>query len=314
MIRRNSILRYFRRLLPGLVLLALSGWLTNCTVQQKVLTINKIAVYESLGGVGNNAGRQLREAGVGRIYLVNGHFVHDKSKLKFAPDKLSAWVDKYLPDPQSAVTVVLDWEGPRMDQIFAGPQVQGEYEEAKRELLSAYALVKKMRPNTKVGFYGFPERNYWNRDEAWRSRNTAMADFLGQVDAIFPSIYDFYRTNDRNRGEELGYVRENTEEALRLGTALNKPVFPFIWHRYHDSNKKFRRQLIPEAEFREHVGTIARSTYEGSKVDGIVWWSSEQYFYNIAKKNASGPKGPIDEVVGQPTLLYFESLQRALRE
>lgn len=285
--------------------------LLSC-IQGKVLEINDVKVYASLGGTGRAVADSLRKAQIGRIVLVNGNYIHSKDGLYLEANKLTERIIALIPDPKGKDIVVLDWEGKRMKQLLNGAVTKGaDYRKAKEQLLSAYRLVKRIRPQTTVGFYGFPERNYWKRDASWRERNIGIKDLLKEVDAIFPSIYDFYQINDRNRDTELAYARENTEEAISLGAALGKPVYPFVWHRYHDSNKKVGKQLIPTAEFEEHLRTIATTKVGGKKIDGLIWWSSERYFFNISDavdKSADS----FDRINSPETLNYFNTLKKAL--
>lgn len=315
LVKNSRVMKMSSRGWRSTTTLLYSLLLVGCAGSQNTLRINDVAVYQNLGGVGDTAQRRFEEAGLGRVYVIyQQHFVTPDG-LVLDEARLRERISKIIPDEKSKDIIVLDWEGDRMKQLLRGATTRSQqYEEAKVNFVRAYRTVKSMRPNTTVGFYGFPERNYWKRNEEWRTRNDSLMDFLKATDALFPSIYDFYRTTDKNREQELAYARENTQEALRMGAALGIPVYPFVWHRYHESNKELKRQLIPEAEFQEHVNAVVNTTWEGRKVEGIVWWSSEQYFYNLTKKRAGGDKVTFEEVVTRPTLLYFETLQRALRE
>ena len=82
------------------------------------------------------------------------------------------------------------------------------------------------------------------------------------VDALTPSLYDFYAGN-----ESEGYVAETIAEARRL--AGGRPVYPFVWPCYHNSNPTVGGQTIPLDEWRQHVRWILR------QADGCVLWGAD---------------------------------------
>ncbi|MBC6994163.1 hypothetical protein QWY85_18615 [Neolewinella lacunae] len=303
--------RYKRQILVASSIIFLLV-LCSCTTPRKVLRVNGVEVYQSLGGVGQAAQDTFSSLGVGEILLVNGKHVHTQDGLFLDSVGLAVHIVEQLPNKKSRAMVVLDWEGERMQQIFEGAMGQTtDYWQAKEQMMRAYHLVKKLRPKTTVGFYGFPARDYWNRNDDWRARNLALAPFLREVDAIFPSLYDFYPTTDKNREMELGYVKDNVTEALRLGSQLKKPVFPFVWHRYHDSNKEVGRTLIPPGEFGELLRTTVTTKWAGHKIDGLIWWSSERYFYNLEKKR-EGSTEDFERLNSPVTQAYLRTLLNAL--
>lgn len=88
------------------------------------------------------------------------------------------------------------------------------------------------------------------------------AGLIGAVDALTPSLYDFYEGDDTE-----GYVHEMIAEARRL--ANGRPVYPFIWPVYHNSNAKVGGQTIPLDEWRAHVRRVLR------QADGCVLWGAD---------------------------------------
>jgi hypothetical protein len=242
-----------------------------------------IELYHSLGGFGPEVATVFKEANFKRVILINQRRIVNKNDAWLMdPEILKANVLRAIPDPESKAYVVLNWEGPAYLAIQKGPKAEG-YERASQQFIAAYKLVKSLRPGTKVGYYGFPIRKYFKRNEAWRTKNRSLDRFLSSFDVLYPSLYDFYDSSTYRGKKDLNYVRENTEEFIQAGLRLNKPVMPFVWHRYHTSNKKRSLDLIPINEFTAHVGAAAGARVEDKKIDGLVWWSSE--FSNFAKAN-----------------------------
>ena len=89
----------------------------------------------------------------------------------------------------------------------------------------------------------------------------AKNDFAPHVDAIFPSLYTFYE--DQNGWET--YARETLQAARQF----NKPVYAFIWPKYHPSNKTLKGQYIPRECWRLELNTCRKYC------DGVVIWNHE---------------------------------------
>src|SRR5204863_325583 len=80
--------------------------------------------------------------------------------------------------------------------------------------------------------------------------------------------------------DDHAYVKESV--ALALEMASGKPVYPYMWPRFHNSNHVLGYHLIPEAEFKSHVAMIFKATYNGARAAGVVWWGADQYYYWMA--------------------------------
>lgn len=148
-------------------------------------------------------------------------------------------------------------------------------------------LVHDNYPDVKVGWYAMvPMRDYWTpyqylytletlatnpnqpwyqgnlpkfkaNYEAWQACNAYLRPIADKVDYIFPSLYTFYE--DRH-GWEI-YAKANMAEARKYG----KPVYPFIWMKYHDSSK-LAGQDVPADYWRMQLDIIK------ANADGIVIW------------------------------------------
>jgi hypothetical protein len=287
-----------------------------CMVTKKsVRKINGIEVYECLNGTGEKARNLMSEIGIGQMLLLGENLIFDSQLKELRKSDIKSTLDEKVPSHNYNGIIVLDWEGEKMSDILEGAaDGTGKFISASEMFIQAYDYVKLLRPRATVGFYGFPARNYWNRNEEWEKQNQKIGLFLSQFDAIFPSVYDFYETTDANREQELSYVRENVAAALEVGARYKLPVYPFVWHRYHDSNKEVGLNLIPLDEFREHVREVSSTVFNGEKVKGIIWWSAERYFYNIRKtnqvKSASDFTRQTDDILPG----YLNTLLEAIKE
>lgn len=126
---------------------------------------------------------------------------------------------------------------------------------------------KSVNSTSQVGFYGtMPVRDYWralqgdgsDEYEAWQAENAALAPLADDVDIIFPSLYTFY---DDLEGWRI-YAEENLSEARIYG----KPVVPFLWPEYHNSNDTLKGQNIPMAFWTVQLQTVELYA------DSVVLW------------------------------------------
>ena len=130
-------------------------------------------------------------------------------------------------------------------------------------------IFKKYNSETKVGYYGvLPIRDYWRaskkkgviKHQEWVDENIKLKQLADVVDAIFPSVYTFYQ--DKRGWEDFA---SNQIEMARI-IAPGKPVIPFVWPDYHDSNKTFAHRYIGDEYWRFQLDTIL------SHADGVVIW------------------------------------------
>jgi len=144
-------------------------------------------------------------------------------------------------------------------------------------------MAKALRPNVKWGFYAIPFTTYYKR-ETIKNNIAKIEQLLLQCDVFFPSLYTPYKEGTISKGDNEAFATDNVLAALVAAKRMNKPVLPFVWHRYHVSNKAIGLQLIPNDEFKRYLNTILSVNYNGYKVAGLVWWGSDTYFYNIKSK------------------------------
>ena len=137
------------------------------------------------------------------------------------------------------------------------------------QMIELLRRIRRAGLKVPVGYYGvMPNRDYWrairgdysNGYRAWQRENDRFQDLASEVDAIFPSLYAFYDDVDKWRV----YAIENIREAKRLGQG--KPVYPFLWPEFHDSNKKLAGQFVPKEFWKAELDTVAEHA------DGLVIW------------------------------------------
>lgn len=196
-------------------------------------------------------------------------------------NKLNETINKRFPNINESAFLVLDWEGKTYDNLFN----KQNYKSALSQFISAIDIIKKKRPNIKVGYYGFPSREFWNADDTWRTKNHLLAPLYKKMDFIANSIYMFYTDAEIKSSLNTKYIEENMQLALTIGKMYNKPVFPVIWHRYHPSNKKFGLMKIPFVAFENYIYEVLNASVNGKKISGIFWWQADIYYRKVEKSN-----------------------------
>eukprot|EP00036_Acanthoecidae_sp_10tr_P001978 CAMPEP_0182945296 /NCGR_PEP_ID=MMETSP0105_2-20130417/55349_1 /TAXON_ID=81532 ORGANISM="Acanthoeca-like sp., Strain 10tr" /NCGR_SAMPLE_ID=MMETSP0105_2 /ASSEMBLY_ACC=CAM_ASM_000205 /LENGTH=298 /DNA_ID=CAMNT_0025085311 /DNA_START=55 /DNA_END=951 /DNA_ORIENTATION=- len=129
--------------------------------------------------------------------------------------------------------------------------------EAKRQfetaalalLIDTAKAVRTLRPSIRIGFYSFPARVYWqgynsSMGPVLRARNERLLPLYCVVDALFPSVYQFYNSENSSsiKAANTAYTFGVVAEAVRLaklvpsacGKAMAPSVLAYTWHRYHD--------------------------------------------------------------------------------
>ncbi|HWB19777.1 MAG TPA: hypothetical protein VG711_05715 [Phycisphaerales bacterium] len=189
--------------------------------------------------------------------------------------KLTGEVNSFVPDVHYKGLIVLDWEGAAYQNLIANPGSQMQ-KSTMAEYIKATQFVRQMRPQAKVSVYGVPPARYWNRDESWVALAESVKPLIQQLDCLCPSIYDFYANaqNDDFAEANKAYAKDNARLALQM--AEGRPVYPFVWPRYHDSNQSWGMRLIPRSEFKALVTAMAQAEVDGRYINGVVWWGDDK--------------------------------------
>ena len=138
------------------------------------------------------------------------------------------------------------------------------------KLMRVADIFREERTELSFGYYSvLPIRDYWTpvggdaaKIQEWHAANAGLLGLAEHLDAVFPSLYTFYEDRD---GWET-YARANISEARKYG----KPVYPFLWFEYHDSNQNLKGTTIPSEYWRLQLDLCKELA------DGIVIWGGWQ--------------------------------------
>ena len=188
-------------------------------------------------------------------------------------------VNSKIPKVGNSGYAVLDWEGEK-EMALNQQKDPNEFLKAKNDFINAIKMAKKLRPNMKWSFYGFPTTNFWSPDVKWENRNNRLHDLFVQMDFFAPSLYLFYPPMQLSSVMTKNYLRKNLAFSFRLSKKYKKEVIPFIWHRYHPSNDKYGLKQVYENDFRHYVETLFHYSSDGINVQRVIWWNAENFYYN----------------------------------
>jgi hypothetical protein len=159
-----------------------------------------------------------------------------------------------------------------------------------KKLTDVLKAAQAELPDTKIGIYSMvPSRDYFRAvgdrgPEAftqWQSENTRLTPLAQQADALFPSVYTFKKESpDR----WTRYAHANVLEAKRL--APQKPIYPFIWNRYHKSKEPIEAAFL-QAQF--------DALFQMEEATGAVVWLGSKEPWDTSSTWIVALKGFLDE-------------------
>jgi hypothetical protein len=127
-------------------------------------------------------------------------------------------------------------------------------------------IARQVTPELRFGFYGVvPTAPYWpillNKTDqlaTWHNITRRSRVIAEKVDYLFPSLYTAY---DDPKGWEI-----SARAVLKEARQYDKPVYPFLWPEFHDSNPKLKFQPIPREFWRRQLEVCRECA------DGLVLW------------------------------------------
>jgi hypothetical protein len=250
-----------------------------------------------------------------------GNFPHDGPQISDNPAYMASHLAKVrrdvaaqVPDANFSGYAVIDYEGwvaswnsrfmldrnkqlweayllrdkPQVLRGLSGAARQAQlvltYNAAARDFFVATINeCKRLRPNAKWGYYGYPLHEYYVNDRAfkdrWKAVNQELSWLYDVSDVLYPHAYSFFvtvegRQPDRARRENAPSeneqaILENVAESVRL--AAGKPVRVFVWPRYHDSTGPAAWRLVNEVNL-QHMLQLPKL----AGAQGIMFWDCIQ--------------------------------------
>lgn len=242
--------------------------------QSKHFNKNGPKLYLCMGDLGPVVDSFMKANDIHEVKSVNGSKIDPGDIMIINAEVLKAEIERLYPDPSTKGMCILDWEGKAINLMYKTLPDDPKYVNGLKKCIQAVKIAKELRPNVKWSIYGMPFRNYWDMDSAWQKRCLGLVPLLKECDFIAPSIYNPYPDSVSKEHEKM-YVHGNIQMALKIGSIVNRPVCPLIWHRLPNFD------LIPKNEFLNHIKNILDESYNGVKIDALIWFGSDIYGYNV---------------------------------
>jgi hypothetical protein len=253
---------------------------SQCVSGQKKLALegNNRQLYLCMSGTGTAANTSGGTNDIGTVQLIGGGDISSGNTLNINTLTLTKAIRKAFPDSLMQGIGVLDWEGKELGILRRLPATDPSFKTALSKMMTLLDIAQQLRPNVSWGFYGLPVREFWKRNSDWRESGDRIMPLLQKQDILFPSVYLLYSSAAVTTLTASDYTKDNVRQAIRLGAKVNKPVLPFVYHRYPDFS------LVPLDVFRKQAEDILSQEVAGKKVAGIVWWGADNYYYRTKNK------------------------------
>lgn len=204
--------------------------------------------------------------------IVNGRNenggIPQRTNLAAHLEKAKRDIEAAIPDANFSGLAVIDYEAwtpiwSRTGEVYRAasreytrqrnPTLSGDAleQKAKQEFYDAGTAVmvetirlgKRLRPNAKWGFYGYPDQ--------WRPQDMLEIPWMWEeCGAAYPAMYNLkygVKTGEAGVGQIKHADFENDLKVM-IDTSHsltgNKPVYGFIWMRYHEVNRTYGLQML----------------------------------------------------------------------
>ena len=194
---------------------------------------------------------------------------HDNNLTEEDKANFAIWLDEYVPADYDG-PLCLDLEGQWWGMLDTTNQAV--MDTVINVYLEHLEVAKSLRPNAKIGFWGFPKKTHTNPNI-----QTASVDrLLSACTAIFPDVYEWNPGNNDSARLQL-----HVERAMEMVHGQT-PVYAQTSPRYKTSSTS-PRYLHDQAEFmRDQVHSSLNAVWTDAygkehRIQGIALWDAYTY-------------------------------------
>jgi len=216
------------------------------------------------------------------FYIIYQDYIIDKH-LNLDKEKLQKEISRQIPNSNMSGYAALDIEAESILIMLKEKKVSiSEYNRILNNHINIIRYAKSLRPNIKWTFYGYNLTSYpYVTFEHENNVTVGTYPLLKELDFLAPSMYLQDKKTSLKLDRIKTFVSSNLSLSLKLGEKFNKPVYPFVWNRYH--NAESENTLIDPIDFQWYVNNILNFSFNKRKVDGIVFWNAETYTFETNK-------------------------------
>ncbi|WP_433863471.1 hypothetical protein [Sphingobacterium thalpophilum] len=218
-----------------------------------------------------------------KVFIAYGYTIDPRGRNEINIDSFKEYILQAFPKSNDAGILCIDLENKIYTKIRDSNLNSKEFKQAKNNFLTLLDVVKKIRPNVKVGFYGIPYKMRSNSQLNFNSESR-IDEIIKKSDIIFPTLYLNY-SNDQFGGSmrNRNFLKLNLEYALSLGVRYNKKVIPFSWYMIHPSNNSYGAQIMSSKDWKSYLEQIKKIAYRGKSIDGVVYWEPNKKNFSTYK-------------------------------
>ncbi len=194
---------------------------------------------------------------------------HDNNLTEEDKENFAIWLNEYVPADYSG-PLCLDLEGQWWGMLDTSNQAV--MDSVINVYLEHLEVAKALRPNAKIGFWGFPKKTHTNPDF-----NTASVERLvSKCTAIFRDVYEWNPGVDNSARLQL-----HVERAMKMVNGQT-PVYVQTSPRYKTSPTS-PRYIHNQAEFmHDQVGSALAAVWTDAdgkdhRIQGIGFWDAYTY-------------------------------------
>ncbi len=263
------------------LLLLLQFLMANFLYQPIATGQRKIELYHCMGVLPPLQQKAMGANNIKQAPLIDGRFIDPTNKDIFDSVSFKNGIIENFPNASDTGVGIIDWETASFDNLLFKPANSSQLQQSIDLFSKILTLAKELRPKVRWGIYNLPYYSYWQRDnKLWLEQGNLLKPLLEKTDLLMISLYDFYKDGSPST-DDKAYIQDNVKMSLQIAELLKKPLFVFIWQRYHASNPHIGLQLIPQKEFVLHIDNILQTEYHGLYVNGLIWFDAQNWFYKV---------------------------------
>jgi hypothetical protein len=256
----------------------------------------------------------MREFNIMEAILLDGRYIDPKKTGKIDSVSLVQAIKKYFPKKNATGLGLLDLEDENYEALKTNAGKTVSFDKALVEMIRLVRIAKNERPNVLWSVYNIPFTTYYDKNEDWAKQGVRLKPLFEIVDIFTPALYDYY-PDTTSFANDSAYVTDNLKIALAEGRKYKKPVMPYIWHRWHDSNAINGLKLINQDEFKKHINTIFNIKFQNNRIAGLIWFGAQSYFHKIkpglVESDLNKVGGQVEKIKENTLRLYAEYLMEA---
>lgn len=265
----------------------------------------------------NDTKAYLKNNGYVEATLITPFYIDPHKKNKAELVYVKRFIEKTFPDVNQSGVCVVNWEDKPYQDMINYKKTDKEFVEASAEFEKVVNYIKELRPNLKVGVYGFPVRAVSKGMERLSADNKFDALFK-VCDFISPSLYLMYTDEEKGHDWNLDYFARNLDLAYEYASRLRKPVIPFVWSKIHPSNKTSGMKPVPVDVMKSYLEYIHQ--YKNEMVAGVFWWDpkpqagSNEAALKVQSASPEKPKTIEQKSISEQILEYTSELNKKVKK